>query len=75
MLLHGWIYVTVSQEHFASEGTDQQLCQFMLSKGEIKRRIMGMIMNPMPALIATILDSLKCAVAAGYQLPCPRPLH
>lgn len=30
---------------------------------------MSIIMNPMPALITTILDSLKCAVAAGKRLP------
>lgn len=37
--------------------------------GEIKWRFMSIIMMPMPALIATMLDSLKYAVAAGNHLP------
>lgn len=41
-----------------------------VEQGEIKGRFMSIIMNPMPALITTILDSLKYAVAAGNHLPC-----
>lgn len=41
-----------------------------VEQGEIKGRFMSIIMNAMPALITTILDSLKYAVAAGNHLPC-----
>lgn len=34
-----------------------------VEQGEIKGRFMSIIMNPMPALITTILASLKYAVA------------
>lgn len=46
-----------------------------VEQGEIKRRFMSIIMNPMPALITTILDSLKYAVAAGNRLPCVLVLY
>lgn len=46
-----------------------------VEQGEIKGRFMSIIMNPMPALITTILDSLKYAVAAGNHLPCVLVLY
>ena len=41
-----------------------------VEQGEIKGRFMSIIMNRMPALITTILDSLKYGGAAGNHLPC-----
>lgn len=46
-----------------------------VEQGEIKGRFMSIIMNPMPALITTILDSLKYAVVAGNHLPCVLVLY
>ena len=46
-----------------------------VEQGEIKGRFMSIIMNPMPALITTILDALKCSVAAGNHLPCVLVLY
>lgn len=46
-----------------------------VEQGEIKGRFMSIIMNPMPALITTILASLKYAVAAGNPLPCVLVLY
>lgn len=51
------------------EGTEQTTVPVYVERGEIKGRFMSIIMNPMPALITTILDSLKCAPAAGNHLP------
>lgn len=41
-----------------------------VEQGKIKQKFMSIIMNPLPDLITTILDSLKYAFAAGNQLPC-----
>lgn len=46
-----------------------------VEQGKIRGRFMSIIMNPMPALITTILDSLKYAVAAGNHLPCVLVLY
>lgn len=70
-----FIYFTVSQPHFPSEGNGATTARVYVEQGEIKGRFMSIIMNPMPALITTILDSLKYAAAAGNHLPCVSVLY
>lgn len=70
ILVRVW-YLTVSQQW----GNGAATVPVYVEQGEIKGRFMSIIMNPMPALITTILDSLKCAVAAGNHLPCVLVLY